>query len=155
MCIAEDSRVEVQTLELRWGETASSLQIWDTHCTFLDPVQSRIRWVGEFLIQSNPNPPGLDWIMNPADWSSPFHTASSVLPHSNLARPPLRTSHCVCVCGGEYFQLSTQLVIAIFLVGKPLQEKLRIRYPPAPTCYRRTCHIAQISIKHYARLQIT
>ena len=37
-------------------------------------VQSRIRWVGEFLIQSNPNPPGLDWIMNPADWSSPFHT---------------------------------------------------------------------------------
>ena len=27
-----------------------------------------------FLIQSNPNAPGLDWIMNPADLSSPFHT---------------------------------------------------------------------------------
>ena len=46
-----------------------------------NPVQSRIRWTGDFIIQSSPNPFGLDWILNPADWSSLFHTLilSSVL----------------------------------------------------------------------------
>ena len=47
---------------------------------FLNPVQSIIHKMCNLLIQSNPNPSGLDWINNPLDWSKPCRKCSGPTP---------------------------------------------------------------------------
>ena len=67
-----ESRTSGVRVTIRRNCLKSLNMLYTLYISGSSPIQ--IRRVGEFLIQSNPNPHGLDWIINPADWSSPFHT---------------------------------------------------------------------------------
>ena len=61
-----------------------SLNMWYTlYISGSSPIQNPLSWWTSDPVQSNPH--GLDWIMNPADWSSPFHTLTGR--HRPQARP--------------------------------------------------------------------